>query len=295
MFAHLSTCIVYASTKENSMPLEIYYLLSLADIGHSDSIRYLSTHDSSFIRYFTGHEKSVTCMAMNPGQDTFLSCSEDNTVRLWDTNTPNCCGKLLLEHPYLAAWDPSANVFAIASEAAQSILLYDYRNYDREPFATFDVLKQSNEVEKGSIINNWNKLAFSNDGKSLLLGTAGEGHFLIDAFEGGLRSWLVREKGGPKRLAAGAHNLEDTEEPLAETSGDACFTPDGRYVLSGRRGGNVLVWDTLAISLSKKIYPIHELEIKSEAGVLAFNPRYNFFASGDKEVVFWVPDPHALP
>ena len=33
--------------------------------------------------------------------------------------------------------------------------------------------------------------------------------------------------------------------------------------------------------------------MKSEAAVLAFNPRYNFFAAADKEVVFWVPDPHA--
>ncbi len=230
---------------------------------------------------------------MNPGQDTFLSCSEDDTVRLWDTNSQNCCGKLLLSRPYLAAWDPSANVFAIASEAAQSILLYDYRNYDKEPFATFDILEHANSVEPGTIIKNWNKLEFSNDGKSLLLGTSGHGHYLLDAFEGGLRSWLVREKGGPRRLAAGEHNPENMDDPRAETSGDACFSPDGRYVLSGRRNQNVLVWDTLTVTANKRVYPIHELEMKAEAAVLAFNPRYNFFASADKEVVFWVPDPHA--
>ena len=80
---------------------------------------------------------------MNPGADTFLSCSEDDTVRLWDTNTQHCCGKLLISHPYLAAFDPSANVIAIASEAAQTILLYDFRNYDKEPFATFDLLEHT--------------------------------------------------------------------------------------------------------------------------------------------------------
>ena len=230
---------------------------------------------------------------MNPGADSFLSCSEDNTVRVWDTNSPNCCGKLMLHHPYLAAWDPSANVIAIASESAQTILLYDFRNYDKEPFATFDLLEHSHSLTPHSVVKNWNKLEFSNDGKSLLVGTSGHGHMLLDAFEGQLKSYLKREKGGPKRLAAGNHNKDDVSEKLAETSGDACFSPDGRYVLSGMRRENILVWDTLQLSPNKMLNPIHELEMKAEAGVLAFNPRFNFFTSADKEVVFWVPDPHA--
>jgi COMPASS component SWD2 len=205
----------------------------------------------------------------------------------------NCCGKLLLSHPYLAAFDPSANVIAIASEAAQTILLYDYRHYDKEPFATFDLLEHSNAIAPNTIIRNWNKLEFSNDGKSILVGTTGHGHLLLDAFEGHLKAYLHRPRGGPKRLAAGEHNAEDAAEPLLESSGDACFSPDGRYVLSGSRRENVLVWDTLMPPQNRKLAPIHELEMKSEAAVLAFNPRYNFFATADKEVVFWVPDPHA--
>jgi COMPASS component SWD2 len=227
---------------------------------------------------------------MNPGADTFLSCGEDNAVRIWDANSQNCAGRLNLYQPYLAAWDPSANVIAIASEAAQTILLYDFRNYDKEPFATFDILQHSNAIQAGSQSRNWNKLEFSNDGKSLLLGTSGHGHMLLDAFEGYLKSYLYRDKGGPKRLAAGAHNADDATEKLYETSGDACFSPDGRYVLSGSRRENVLVWDTLQAMGNTKLKPAHTLEMKAEAGVIAFNPRYNFFASADKEVVFWVPD-----
>lgn len=228
----------------------------------------------------------MTCIALNPGADTFLSCSEDNTVRVWDANTQNCAGKLLLHQPSLAAFDPSANVIAIASEAAQTILLYDFRNYDKEPFASFDMLQHANEISPGSMARGWNRLEFSNDGKSLLVGTTGHGHFLLDAFEGTLKHYLIREKGGPR-------SHKENEEPVVST-GDACFTADGRYVISGQRRENILIWDTLQLTENKRLTPKHELEQKSEAAIVAWNPRYNFFATADKEVVFWLPDPHAV-
>lgn len=268
----------------------------------SDAIRYLSTHDNTFIRYFQGHEKAVTCLAMHPGADQFISCSADNTLRLWDTNTSNCCGKLILSSPYLAAFDPSANVFAVASEAAQTILLYDFRQYDKEPFASFDILEHAHDVAADMQLNGqnvspeniargWNKLEFSNDGKSLLVGTRGPGHFLLDAFNGALRAYLYREQKGARRLAAGEQNPESTDpsDCLLETSGECSFTPDGRYVLSGMRNENVLVWDTLKVTNVCRSRPIHTLEMNSEAAVLAFNPRYNFFATADKELVLWIP------
>lgn len=277
MFSHSSGCIIHSSTKINN------------------TIRYLSTHDNSYLRYFEGHEQTVTCLSLHPGQDNFLSCSEDNSVRIWDAATKNACGKLLLNGAYLAAWDPSGNVFAVASPTAQAILLYDFRNYDREPFLTFDMLQHSQDaISKG-----WNKLEFSNDGKSLLLGTTGRSHFLLDAFNGHLKAHLLRDnKGGSPRLAAGEHNPEtiDPSSPefLQEGTGDCCFTPDGRYVVSGSRKENILVWDTLASAQSNDLKPSHQLEYKGDSAIVAFNPRYNLFATGDREVVLWVPDQNLL-
>lgn len=263
-----------------------------------DTIRYLSMHDNSYLRYFEGHEQNVTCLSLHPGQDNFLSCSEDNTVRIWDASTKNACGRLLLNSAYLAAWDPSGNVFAVASPAAQAILLYDFRNFDKEPFSTFDMLPHSPDPLPSSPSKGWNKLEFSNDGKSILLGTTGQCHYLVDAFDGNLKASLLRgDKKGVKRLGAGDHNPEyldsHSSEFLQPSTGDCCFTPDGRYVISGCRGKDVLVWDTLAAAQDKNLKPSHELEYRGDSSVIAFNPRYNFFATGDKEVVFWVPDPHA--
>lgn len=292
-YAHAKGCIIHSSTKINGTrddsELSIQMLILL------DTIRYLSTHDNSYLRYFEGHEKNVTCLSLHPGQDNFLSCSEDNTLRIWDIASKNACGKLLLHGAYLSAWDPSGNVFAVASPTAQTILLYDFRNYDKEPFSTFDILPYC----QNSILGGWNNLEFSNDGKHLLLGTTGRSHFLLDAFDGSLRANLRRDdRGGSRRLAAGEHNAEGVDpsssEFLQTSTGDCCFSADGRFVISGSKRENVLVWDTLAAAQDQNLRPSYELEYRGDSSVIAFNPKWNFFATGDKEVVFWVPDPNLM-
>ncbi|KAF4918057.1 WD repeat-containing protein 82 [Colletotrichum aenigma] len=278
-FTHTSSSILYASTKQN------------------DQIRYLATHDNSFIRYFEGHEKSVTDIAVHPGADNFISCSQDNTVRLWDVSTKQWCGQLFLNTPYLAAYDPSGQTFAVASPSSGSVLLYDCRNYDKAPFATFDLVDVGRHVDPQFVIRGWTKLEFSNDGKHVLVGTRGSGHFLIDAFDGSLKAYLRKPEGGTRRLAAGEgvnatyNGVSRIDPATAESSGECCFSLDGRFVLSGTKK-DVLVWDTLAPpNETKTLNPAWTLEDKREAAVLAFNPRYNFFATADQEVVFWLPDP----
>lgn len=237
----------------------------------------------------------MTDLAIHPGSDNFISCSQDNTVRLWDTQTKHWQGQLFLKSPFLAAYDPSGTVFAVGCPSGGTVLLYDARNYDKAPFAIVDVVEQCRRVDSQCLMKGWTKLEFSNDGKSLLVGTKGNGHFLLDAFEGTLKAYLRKPNGGTRRLAvgeAGMSNGASGDGPL-ESSGDCCFAPDGRFVLSGSKK-DVLVWDTLASPGENKVLePTHTLAEKREAAVLAFNPRYNFFATADQELLFWLPDPHA--
>ncbi|KIH93704.1 COMPASS component SWD2 [Sporothrix brasiliensis 5110] len=280
-FTHWSNSIVYASTKQN------------------DSIRYLATHDNSFIRYFEGHEASVTSISMHPGTDNFVSTSQDGTVRLWNVASKQWTGLLYLNKPYLSAWDPSGNVFAVASPAAGTVLLYDHRNYQKPPFSVFDVVEQCAAVDQRNLLQGWTKLDISNDGKHILVGTRGAGHFLLDAFDGKLKAFLRKTDDPTRRAAAG----EGGDVPSAsgapadptrlEGSGDCCFTPDGRYVLGGTKQ-NVMVWDTLgSVGENKVLNPAFVLEDKREAAVVAFNPRFNFFATADQALVFWLPDANA--
>ncbi|KAM0436195.1 hypothetical protein ACHAPT_003087 [Fusarium lateritium] len=285
-FTHTGSSIIYASTKQNGTSP------CLAMSAHA--IRYLATHDNSFIRYFEGHEGSVTSLAVHPGSDNFISCSRDNTVRLWDTQTKNCQGQLFLRSPFLAAYDPSGTVFAVACPSSGTVLLYDARNYDKAPFATVDIVEQCRRVDSQCLVKGWTKLEFSNDGKSLLVGTRGNGHFLLDAFEGTLKAYLRKPNGGTRRLAVGeAVSGALSDGTTFESSGDCCFTPDGRYVLSGSKK-DVLVWDIMTPPGDNKVLePNWTLPDKREASVLGFNPRFNFFATADQELVFWLPDPHA--
>ncbi|OBT77038.1 hypothetical protein VF21_02963 [Pseudogymnoascus sp. 05NY08] len=270
-FTHKSTSIIYASTKENN------------------DIRYLATHDNSFLRYFKGHTGSVTCLTMNPGSDTFVSSSLDNTVRIWDLNSVNPIGMLNINSPHLTAFDPSACVLAIASPAAQTILLYDIRKFEKEPFASFDLYPFAKHDPTARA---WRSLDFSNDGKSLLVGTAGNTHFVLDAFDGKLKHGLIRKSGGTRRLSLAKEGPdgEDDTEARHHTSGDVCFSPDGRYVLSGQQRNNVLVYDITGATQTGGNTPMCELESKNEVAAIRYNPRFNMFATADRELNFWVPD-----
>ncbi|KAK3357203.1 WD40-repeat-containing domain protein [Lasiosphaeria hispida] len=267
-FTHSQGGIIYASTKQN------------------DAIRYLATGDNSFIRYFEGHEAAVTNLALHPGSDNFVSCSLDNTVRLWNLGTKQWTAKLLLQNPTLAAWDPSGTVFAIGCPGTASILLYDHRNYEKGPFTIIDVLRVWQPAEPEHAFKGWTALHFSNNGKHILLGCQNGGHLLLDAFDGSLKAVLKRSVGGrAKRLAPG-----ETEGGNVESSGDCCFSPDGRFVLGG---GNmdIAVWDTQGSPNEKGVLePEYLLGDRRETAVVEYNPRFNMLATADQELLFWLPD-----
>lgn len=270
-FTHDPNSIIYASTKVD------------------DGIRYLATHDNSYIRYFKGHTGRVTSLSLCPSADTFLSASQDGTAKLWDLRASNPIGNMNLPGAYLTAYDPSATVIAIASPAAHTVLLYDLRNFDKPPFATFDT--QDIERRYKNIGHRpgegWTALEFSNNGQYVLLGTNGAGHFVLDAFDGTLKAFLHRPRGAtPLHKDLYAHGQQPTVQ------GDACFTSDGRYVVSGSAQAGLLVWDMLGDKRSDNVMqPLTDLPGPKTSTVVGVNPRYNLLATAGSEVMLWLPDP----
>lgn len=202
---------------------------------------------------------------------------------------------LKLHHPYLAAYDPSATVIAIASPTTHSVLLYDIRNYDKPPFATWDLLELENRF-LGSQGADWTKLEFTNDGKNVVVGTNGAGHFVLDAFTGDITHFCYRKTGHSGRQAPGAEIPgHGTNTPNGNSAalgqGDTCVSPDGQYLIGGHGDEGLLVWDISKPSTPNNyLEPIERLPGNGKAAIVGYNPRTNLLASADRDLLLWQPD-----
>jgi len=52
-------------------------------------ILYWSIHENRVIKCFKGHTDTISNLIMNPKDDTFLTTSNDNTMRIWNLNSKN--------------------------------------------------------------------------------------------------------------------------------------------------------------------------------------------------------------
>jgi COMPASS component SWD2 len=251
-FTHKPTAIVYASTKED------------------DAIRYLSIYDNKYLRYFKGHTGKVTSLKMSPQDDTFLSASLDETVRLWDLRTPNCQGLMSTVSgmgPSVVGFDQTGLVFGVGMQS-NYLRLYDLKNYENGPFASFDLnqlLKTVNDPttnEYTSYTPQWSDIKFSNDGNNILINTKMDIIYLIDAFNGNV-----------KHMIKGRVNQSGLDL-------DANFTPCGKYIYSGSQDGSIFFWE---VETGNKITSL-EGHFKASTSV-AWNPRYMMFASSDADLV----------
>lgn len=209
----------------------------------------------------------------------------------------------MIATPTLTCYDPTATVLAVASPSTSCILLYDLRNFDRAPFASFDITDLDSHPHVATSPSathprDWTSLAFSNDGKCLLIGTnSSVGHIILDAFSGALRFFLVRHPAHlpllPSRQRPAPY--PPPVPPTIPGQGDVCFSPDARYVV-GASGAekDAVIWDLNATidEDTNVLRPMAGLPCRTRVCTVEWNPRYNMLASADREVVMWLPDEH---
>jgi COMPASS component SWD2 len=161
-------------------------------------------------------------------------------------------------------------------------------------------------------------LAFSSNGKWLLVGTSGDVHYIVDAFEGTLLYRLVGHTG----LERGKSGRDSSFQPVRNISGEELsWTPDSRFVIGGSVDGKIFAWD-LSDETKIPVRPAGTNQDPEELGPIRameghpgvtrcvkFNPRYALIASAGAELVsrsngpfraqkvkhflrqaFWLPD-----
>lgn len=176
---------------------------------------------------------------MSAKTDQFLSAARDKTVRLWDLRTNACNGVIHCRTTPSVAYDLQGLIFAAATDDGE-VKLYDARGYDKGPFTTFRVGSATAQRAAPRVTC----AKFSSDGEGLLL-VAGGTMYILNAFEGNemMRIDVGKETGGMgqgKDGSAGTSSGNNNNHNNINL--EACWTPDGQYVLSGGADSRVHVW-----------------------------------------------------
>lgn len=237
-FTHRSSTVIYASTKGD------------------DTIRYHSLHDNKYINYFRGHTARVCSLEMNPVNDTFLSGAVGDSIKLWDLRSPNTIGNMPVQGHPTVAFDPSGEVFALGISERMTVLLYNASSFSSPPFMTIEIednryLSTISMPPRQAVVTS---LQFSPAAASghLLVGTAGDQHYIVDTWENNYKWRLVGHEGLEKATAvvnsdaassSAAAGLPPSVIPEAALSGEElCWSPDGKFVLAGSANGTIYVW-----------------------------------------------------
>lgn len=238
------------------------------------TIRYLSLHTNSFLRYFKGHTNKVTSLAMSPLDDTFCSGSLDETVRFWDLRTNVCQGLLRLTSSGIPSvgYDPAGQVLGVT--CGSTVRMYDPRMLDGGPFAVAKVEVEGRPVD-------WRYMKFSPCGQSIALTGAKEAVIqVIDSTTLLPRATLYGHGG-----AAGPAGV-------LTTALEHNWTPDAKFIMSGSESGSVFAWEVPPVEEKGVAVRSPVAEWHGHAGpvrAVGFNPKYCMAASGCTNVCLWLP------
>lgn len=226
---------------------------------------------------------------MSRVDDTFLTASMDQTVRLWNVRDAGCVGQLDVPNnnnnnsrasPPLACMDATGLVFAVAApmeqQQGQHLHLYDARNYSAGAFAelslTQSILQQAvlshvsidSSTASGWSQSPWTSLEFNTSGNQILVGNQAGLVLLLDGFEGTVQRVL----NSPKRR---------DHHPTVCT-----YSSDDKTVLQGHPDGTIDCWNvdtgTIVKNLSGHVGPVQ---------CIASNPKYQQIVSCCSQTALW--------
>jgi COMPASS component SWD2 len=229
--------------------------------GKTGNVTYASVHDNSILGTFEHQSQStgITSLALSPTNDIFYSTT-DKSFSIWDLRNNKPLGNLgggKPLHSALCAVDPQGQVFALGSDN-RFLRLYDARNYDKGPFASFEIV---DSYRPDAI---WSDITFSPDGSEILI-SAGSASvaYIVDSFEGQVKT------------------------PLSGNfSCGLVYSSDNQFIVGGCQDGTLSVWNRGESGFEfVDILEGHHRHVSA----ISFNPRYNLFVSGCTILALWIP------
>ena len=297
---HHEQAVVYANARATAAS-------GSAPASSVGDINYHSLYDNRYIRHYAGNEGETLSLAMSPVDDTFLSTSADCALRLWDLRENHAVGMARLPPQNVTsvsavparssvAYDPSGKIFALWTHDA-TLRLYDSANWAPGPFQTWHLspsVRGAGGAHKAidrALGTGVERLLFSPNGELMLLVTSGSDMVLVKSYddtedltEPPIKVLRGRQRG--RSVAQGSPAL-----PLG-----VGFSPDSKWILGGSECGKTLLWSSAGEPASASATPVEESPAdvlrmhRAPVRALAWNPRYDCFATAASKTVLWRRD-----
>lgn len=296
-YTHHESCLLVSSERNNF------------------DVKYLCAYDNRYLQRYKGHTSKITSLSMSPLDDSFLTSSEDKSIRLWNLKSPKHLAKLQLPPRFESAYtsfDESGVVFGVMCQdyftKNHHLKLFDARNFDAGPFE--DILPESSIIERAvqnkaldwthaqiqrCLQGAWSSFEFSTDGNHILVNTQSDLLLVLDGFRNDAEPIPVTMRKNEAGLVLGSclapnakHVVtasEDNEILIFDYKSDSGGSSGS---ISNNSGSNAAV-DGIGVASSNPALKSVLAGHVSAIGCIKCNPKYNVMASGCVNTVLWIP------
>ncbi|MER6355435.1 caspase family protein [Streptomyces sp. NPDC001634] len=213
------------STRPNDPRLALQLGIAADRLDHSPATtaNLLSSLFTPYAGTLSKHTATVVGVAFGPGGRTLATASQDGTIILWDTSSP--------QHPHELDRlpGPSYGVFTVAFSPDGRLLAAGGGDQTGHTVQMWDVSSPRQPRRLSETLTgpaNIHTMGFAPDGRTLAAGAA----------DGTVRLWDTSD---PQH----AHLLG---QPLTAQNGDLssmAFRPDGHVLVTGSANGTAVLWD----------------------------------------------------
>jgi WD40 repeat protein/DNA/RNA endonuclease G (NUC1) len=245
------------------------YLLSASD---DSSVRLWELNSGKLIRVFSGHAGQVFSCTISSDRK-YVAAADSATVKLWDFETGRELQTLDVNAAESLCFSPDGNALVVGCMDCFTTFLWDPSTL------TWEISKADFFTGRSGFIRVC--LLYKDDKKLLATGSDDGTTMLLD-FETLAPINLFTTY--PHLLEDGYEPEDPIDNPLSIRS--VCFTPDGKYLVTGSNDGAVRLWD---VESHTQTTPFRSFEHPGGVNAVGVSPDGRFLATAgnDKSVRWW--------